>query len=79
MNSKMQEYGVHEFGWWIEILTAKPMYIYYFGVFNTYWEAEWSKSGYVKDLEKEGHEIVNIEIEKCQPKQLTVCVVPFCA
>lgn len=67
MNIKAQE-----FGWWIEILTDNPNYMYYFGVFDNYWEAEWSKNGYIQDLKQEASEIVNIQIKKCQPKQLTI-------
>ena len=71
INKRQQFDNAQEFGWWIEILTNKPMYMYYFGFFNSYWEAEFSKNGYIEDLQKEGAEIVNIKIEKCQPKQLT--------
>lgn len=61
-----------EFGWWIEILTNNPDYIYYFGAFNSYWEAEQSKDTYIRDLEEERAKIVEIKIEQCQPKQLTI-------
>ena len=59
MNNKVKESG-----WWIKILTDKPSYMYYFGVFNDYWEAEWCKNGYIQDLKEEGTQIVNIEIKK---------------
>lgn len=68
---------IKEFGWWIWILTNNPRYIYYFGFFDNYWEAEWSKDGYIQDLEEEGAEIVDVEIEKCQPRQLTIPITPF--
>ena len=66
MNDKVQE-----FGWWIKIVTDKPRYIYYFGAFDNYWEAEWCKNGYIQDLEEEETKIIDIKIEKCKPKQLT--------
>ena len=72
MDEKQQE-----FGWWIEILTSNPDYIYYFGAFDSYWEAEWFKNGYIQDLEEEKAKIVNIEITECQPKQLTIPIKPF--
>ena len=77
MDKELQEFELHEFGWWIEILTDKPSYIYYFGDFKTYWEAEWNKSGYVQDLEEEGAKIINIQVEQCKPKQLTISIMPF--
>ena len=63
-----------EFSWWIKILANKPMYIYYFGPFNTYYEAEWHKNGYIQDLSQEGNHIIDIQINRCQPKQLTIPV-----
>ena len=72
MNEESQE-----FGWWIEILTSNPDYIYYFGAFESYWEAEWLKSGYIEDLKEEEAEIINTEITQCQPKQLTISVTRF--
>ena len=76
MNQKIQ---IQEFGWWIEILTDNPRYIYYFGPFDSYWEAEWHKNGYIHDLKEEEAKIINIEIEKCQPKVLTFSAMSFSA
>ena len=56
MDEKQQE-----FGWWIEILTSNPDYLYYFGAFDSYWEAEWFKDGYIRDLDEEKAKIVNID------------------
>lgn len=70
----LQNQQTQEFGWWLKILTDKPMYIYYFGGFNSYFAAESSKNGYIQDLIQEGSEIVEIEIKQCQPKQLTIPV-----
>lgn len=66
-----------KFGWWIEILTNNPNYLYYFGSFNSYWEAEWAKSGYIQDLKEEKAIIVDIQINKCQPKELDMPIVSF--
>ena len=63
---------IHKFGWWIEIITVKPICIYYFGVFNSVYEAEQFKNGYIQDLHQEQAEIVNVEIKQCQPKNLTI-------
>ena len=60
--------------WWIRIVTNKPRYIYYFGDFNNFWEAESLLKGYIKDLKEEGAEIVDIQINPFQPKQLTIPV-----
>ena len=72
MNEKTQEFKIQKFGWWIEILTSKPDYIYYFGVFNSYREAEQSKNDYIQDLKEEKAKIIDIQIKQCQPKQLTI-------
>lgn len=72
MNKKIQESS-----WWIVILTNSPNYLYYFGPFDSYWESEWSKTGYIQDLEQEKSIIVNIEINQCQPKRLDMPIVSF--
>ncbi len=61
-----------EFGWWIEIITANPTCVYYFGAFTYPWEAEWFKRGYMQDLEEEKAEIVSIKVRRCQPQSLTI-------
>ena len=63
-----------EFGWWITIVAEKPLYIYYFGVFDSYSEAKEHQSGYIEDLNAEGSKILNIGIKRCQPRQLTIPV-----
>lgn len=74
MNQQTQE-----FRWWVKILTDKPMYIYYFGGFNSYLAAESAKNGYIQDLIQEGSDIVDIQIKQCQPKELTIPVRPLSA
>ncbi|MDJ0633048.1 MAG: DUF1816 domain-containing protein [Xenococcaceae cyanobacterium MO_188.B29] len=65
---------VSEFGWWIKIVTSNPMYVYYFGVFDSYYEAVRYKNDYIQDLSREGSFIIDIQINRCQPKQLTICI-----
>ena len=79
MNNKTQKFELPEFGWWIEILTNKPIHRYYFGVFESYRAAESAKHGYIQDLITEGAEIINIEIERCQPQPSTTSVIPVSA
>lgn len=58
--------------WWIEICTTNPLCIYYFGAFNSSWEATLAKDGYIQDLKQEKAEISAIRIKQCQPRQLTI-------
>ena len=51
------------------------MYIYYFGGFNNYWEAEFSKNGYVQDLKEEKAEIVDVKIGIYEPSETTIPVI----
>ncbi len=74
------EKKIREFGWWIEIVTDNPNYMYYFGAFNSYWEAEWHKSGYIEDLIEEKAKIISIDIQSCQPPEnLTTPIMPISA
>ena len=76
MLKKAMERKKEKLGWWIIILADKPMYIYYFGVFDSYWEAKFLKEEYAEDLKKEGSEIIGIQIKQCQPKELTIPATP---
>ena len=58
--------------WWIRISTRNPDYIYYFGDFESYWEAKKYKIGYIEDLNEEKAKIVNIEVKQCKPQRLTI-------
>jgi Domain of unknown function (DUF1816) len=60
-------------GWWIELQTLHPGYVYYFGPFLSKTEAEKLKYGYSQDLESEGSKIVSINVKWCKPYQLTIC------
>ena len=72
MNSNKQE-----FRWWIEVLTNNPNYLYYFGPFNSYLDAEWYKYDYIQDLEEEKAIIIDTEITQYQPKRLDASIVCF--
>ncbi|MBO3459391.1 DUF1816 domain-containing protein [Aetokthonos hydrillicola Thurmond2011] len=58
--------------WWIEISTAKPHCIYYFGPFQHLQEAKTAQYGYVEDLESEAAEEIVVNIKYCNPDVLTV-------
>jgi hypothetical protein len=58
--------------WWIEIMTTKPVCLYYFGPFSNLEEAEIACPGYVEDLKTEAAQGINIEIKRCKPSVLTV-------
>ena len=58
--------------WWIKINTIFPRCTYYFGPFYTLNEALEHQNGYLEDLIEEGASGIAIEIEKCQPQNLTV-------
>ena len=70
---------IPEFGRCIKISTTRPMYIYNFGVFDSYYEDVIHKNGYIQDLIREGSLIIDLQINRCQPKQLTVRVEPISA
>ena len=59
--------------WWLEIKTAKPSCIYYFGPFDSRQEARLHQDSYVEDLVKEQAEGISIKLKKCQPQKLTIC------
>ncbi len=67
-----QSESVHAMGWWIEIFTAKPACLYYFGHFDTLEEAQSSQAGFVQDLMAEGADQIKVQLQLCQPKRLTV-------
>lgn len=57
--------------WWVEIITAQPRCIYYFGPFASFQEAQLSQSGYLEDLKGEGAQGINTQLKRCQPQTLT--------
>ena len=58
--------------WWLEVKTAVPECIYYFGPFFSEQEAEISQYGYIEDLCKEEAHGITVEIKKMNPKELTI-------
>ena len=58
--------------WWIEIITNQPQCIYYFGPFSSSYDAQASSDGYIGDLEEEKAQIINVDIKRGQPNQLTI-------
>ena len=63
----------YEFGWWVEIFTAHPPCLYYFGTFETAQEAEQSQAGFVQDLFHEGASGISHRVNfQQQPSLLTI-------
>jgi hypothetical protein len=58
--------------YWIEITTAKPSCVYYFGPFLTYKGAKLAEPGFIEDLETEKAQDIKAEIKRCQPQELTI-------
>jgi Domain of unknown function (DUF1816) len=58
--------------WWVEIVTANPQCIYYFGPFQNPQEAQTMCPGYVEDLQAEGAKKIQALVKYCKPQQLTV-------
>ncbi len=61
-----------EMGWWVEIITAQPHCIYYFGPFESTKEAALAQDGYLEDLVNEGTQGITVEIKWCKPRDLTI-------
>jgi len=61
-----------ELAWWVKINTAQPRCTYYFGPFASAKEAEIAQPGYVEDLEREGAQKITVQVEWCQPQELTL-------
>ncbi|ERT07649.1 hypothetical protein M595_2405 [Lyngbya aestuarii BL J] len=57
---------------WIEIVTESPKCIYYFGPFASGIEAQRSLEGYLEDLQEEKTIIVETNIKRGIPKNLTI-------
>jgi hypothetical protein len=58
--------------WWVEITTAKPHCVYYFGPFTSAAEADTAKAGYVEDLESESAQGIRVNIKRCKPTEMTI-------
>ncbi|MEO1744259.1 MAG: DUF1816 domain-containing protein [Cyanobacteria bacterium J06629_9] len=59
--------------WWIEMVTASPQCVYFFGPFETIDKAACAEAGYTEDLNQEGAKVVKVTIEqRSTPGELTV-------
>ncbi len=60
--------------YWLKITTKVPQCIYYFGPFDSSWEAKSLQSGYIEDLLEEQAQGIHVELEQReQPEILTIC------
>lgn len=62
----------NQLAWWLEIFTAEPLGIYYFGSFDNRLQAEWAKPIYIKNLEELGYKVLDSSIKQCQPRDLSL-------
>ncbi len=58
--------------WWVEISTAEPTCVYYFGPFASALAADLAKVGYVEDLEAENAQSIQVQVKRCKPNHLTI-------
>lgn len=58
--------------WWVEITTAEPQCIYYFGPFPSSRSAITAYPEYIEDLNGEGAKGVAVIVRRCQPEVLTI-------
>ncbi|MGF1604165.1 MAG: DUF1816 domain-containing protein [Thermosynechococcaceae cyanobacterium] len=56
--------------WWVEVTTAEPPYVYFFGPFDSNVEADASKDGYIQDLLEEDAQGIVAHVKYCQPQRL---------
>lgn len=72
MNQITVSNSSYELGWWLEILTAQPLCLYYFGAFTTRQEAESQQDGFIEDLLQENALILSTNLQFLQPKEITL-------
>ena len=59
--------------YWLKITTKVPKCVYYFGPFDSPWEAKSLQSGYIEDLMAEEAQGIHVELERGpQPDCLTI-------
>lgn len=58
--------------WWIKITTEVPKCTYFFGPFDSSAEANQLELGYIEDLKEEKAQGIKVEIQQCEPKDLTI-------
>ncbi len=60
--------------YWLKISTKVPKCVYYFGPFDSPFEAKALQAGYIEDLIEEKALGIHIELEqRLQPEELTAC------
>jgi Domain of unknown function (DUF1816) len=65
--------GIFARAWWLEVSTASPNCVYYFGPFDSEVEANQAKAGYISDLESEGANVTAVAVtQRSTPDKLTV-------
>ena len=65
--------------YWLKISTKVPKCTYYFGPFDSPWEAKALQAGYIEDLMEEKAQGIHIELQQCeQPEALTICEEDAC-
>jgi hypothetical protein len=72
MNQTQLNSSVSTLGWRIEILTAQPLCLYYFGAFTSHRKVQQLKAGFIEDLLLESATILSANMLFCQPSQLTL-------
>jgi Domain of unknown function (DUF1816) len=58
--------------WWIEVFTTQPRCTYYFGPFADRQQASLAIEGYIEDLESESAQVIQTQIARCKPRNLTI-------
>jgi hypothetical protein len=58
--------------WWVKITTKMPQCTYFFGPFNSAWEAKSHQDDYLEGLLAEKALGISIELEQCQPYNLSI-------
>lgn len=61
-----------ELGWWLEVFTARPLGVRYFGAFESRPAAEEARVGCIASLKKDSIVVISMQIKRCQPKQLAI-------
>jgi hypothetical protein len=58
--------------WWLRIDTRTPRCTYYFGPYNSSWEARSDRHGFIEDLQEEGAIGLEVSLHWGNPEQLTI-------
>ena len=65
-------FGVFTQDWWIKVDTGNPVCTYYFGPYTHKGEAEAEVDGFLADLRSENAVILNTEVKRDNPQEVTV-------